>query len=150
MTGVVLAPGYVRKGHLVIIDKIAPECLYSVQPQLSLNLNCRAVYTSRYNGDLIKQTHRERKLRAKPRTQPTCTKFVANIQGSTRSHTPQHCEQRVTHSHNHRRNAQWFITTTKSNHRQPIEKLMIFLVRLIEIQYSYSKHAKNHQWMSTS
>jgi len=56
--------GYVRKIQLVLAKEIATELFkLSAQPQFYLHLNRCAVHTSLNNGDLIKQTHRERRLR---------------------------------------------------------------------------------------
>ena len=64
---VALVPGYVRKTHLILTNEIATEPFkLSSQPQFCLHLNRYAVHTSRNNGDLIKQTHRERRLRVLP------------------------------------------------------------------------------------
>jgi len=54
---------YVGKIHLVLAKEIATELFkLSAQPQFCLHLNRCADHTSRNNSDLIKQTHRERRL----------------------------------------------------------------------------------------
>jgi len=62
-----LVYGHVTITQLVLAKEIAKELFkLSAQPQFCLHLNCCAVHTSRNNGDLIKQTHRERRLRVLP------------------------------------------------------------------------------------
>jgi len=64
---VALVPGSVRKSHLILTNDIATELFkLSAQPQFCLHLNCCALHISWNNGDLIKQTHRERRLRVLP------------------------------------------------------------------------------------
>ena len=59
-----LAPGYVKKTQLPLTNEIAVELFkLSAQSQFCLNLNRCALHTLSNNADLIKQTHRERRLR---------------------------------------------------------------------------------------
>jgi len=67
LRGCMFVYGYVGKIQLVLAKEIATKLFkLSAQPQFFLHLNCCAVHTSRNNDDLIKQTHRERRLRVLP------------------------------------------------------------------------------------
>jgi len=71
------------KSQLALTGEIAAELLRIItQPQLCLSLNRCAVHTLwNNNSDLIKQTRRERRIRAAQRTQPPSTKFAAKQLG---------------------------------------------------------------------
>ena len=62
-----LVPSYVGKTQLVLTNEIVTELFnLSTQLQFCLNLNRCAIHTLWNNGDLIKQTHRECRLRVLP------------------------------------------------------------------------------------